>query len=410
MASSRFMLSWSSRAIAAIVAGHLVAGCGANAASPDPRVDVTVLAITTPLDASTTVLRRLDADTLAPRPGGFDLGEYHGAWAFAPDRRSLAVGTFARTGLRLIDPVTLRLQRDVPLPVAAIGVGWIDSAHVAVLLQRGGVVLVDAERGRIERRWPLGYGMNCQGRYQAATPHGVVFLVASREGGRLRVLRVDSAGRLDVVALARVRSPSTRRACSGPALAIDPAGRRAFVAGTAGPAAIVDLDSLRVSYRPERRLRGPCRPAVGGCAARRSAVWSAPGTLAVAGIESKVRRGARPRERGLGLTLIATTTWSSRLADSSAGEVAAMRDGSWLAIGARRPGIRALTPTGDTRWSALRSTRINTAQATSRRVYVLDNAGKRTSVLDAASGRTLSTSAGFARLDVLSERDEAGDP
>lgn len=410
IASPRLQLPRRSRTLAAILAAVLVTGCGTGAASSDPPADETVLAISTPLDGSTTLLRRLDARTLAPRPGGFDLGEYHDAWAFSPDRRTLAVGTFARTGLRLIDPVTLRLQRDVPMPIAAIGVGWIDPARVAVLLQRGGVVLVDAQKGRIQRRWPLEYGWACQGRYQAVTPHGVVFLVASRGGGRLRLLRIDPSGELDVVALARIRSPSSRRACSGSALAVDPTGGRAFVAGSAGPAAIVDLRSLRVTYRPERRLDGPCRRTVRLCAARRSAVWAAPGTLAVAGIEYVVRRGARPRERTLGLTLIDTTTWSSRVVDRSAAQVAAMRDGSWLAISGRRPGIRAVTPSGDTRWTALRGTQIRTAQATSRHVYALDDAGKTTYVLDAASGRTLATSAGRGRLEVLSGRDDAGDP
>lgn len=135
-----------------------------------------------------------------------------------------------------------------------------------------------------------------------------------------------------------------------------------------------------------------------------------PGTPAIAGIGYVVRRGARPRERALGLALINTTTWSSRVVDRSAGQVAALRDGSWLAFGGRRPGIRAVTPSGETRWTALRDTQVHTAQATSRHVYVLDHAGKTTYVLDAASGRTLSTSVGRGRLDVLSGRDEAGDP
>lgn len=384
-------------------------GCGAGASSSDPSADETVLAVSTPLDGSTTLLRRLDPRTLAPRTGRSDLGEYHDAWAFSPDHGTLAVGTFARTGLRLIDPLTLRLKRDVPMPIAAIGVGWIDPARVAVLLQRGGVVLVDTQRGRIQQRWRLEYGMTCQAR-QAVTPHGVVFLIASRGDDGLRLLRIDPSGRLDVVALAHIGSPSSRRACDGPALAVDPAGRRAFVAGAAGPAAIVDLGSLRVSYRPERGLAGRCRRTARLCTARRDAIWSKQGTLAVAGIEYVARRGARPREQALGLTLIDTTTWSSRAVDRSAGRVAAMRDGSWLAFGGTRPGIRAVTPTGNARWTALRGTRIRAAQATGRHVYALDYAGRVTYVLDASSGRSLSTSAGHGRLDILSERDEAGDP
>lgn len=375
-----------------------------------PVADELILAISTPLDGSSTVLRRLDADTLAPRPGGFDLGEYHDAWALSPDRRTLAVGTFARTGVRLIDPVTLRLVRDVPMPIAAVGVGWVDPERVAVLLQRGGVVLVDARRGRILRRWPLRYRLPCQGRLQAVTPHGVVFVVASRNGGRLRLLRIGPSGRLDVAPLGRIRSPSSGHACGVPALAVDPTARRAFVAGSHGPAAIVDLRSLRVSYRPERGLAGPCRRTVRSCTARRGAVWSTPHLLALAGIERGGRRGGRPRDRPLGVTLTDATAWSARVVDRSAGQVAAMRDGSLLAFGGRRLGVRVMTPGGGTRWTALRGTRIRTAQATSRHVYVLDDAGKATYVLDAGSGRLLSKSEARGRLDVLSGRDEAGDP
>jgi len=403
-------LSLASCALAAALAGVLVAGCGAKAASSGPPAGESILAITTPLDGSSTVLGRLDADTLEPHTGGFDLGEYHDAWAFSPDHRTLALGTFVRTGLRLIDPVSLRLERDIPMPIAAVGVGWVDPERVAVLLQSGGVVMVDARRGHILRRWPLRYQLPCQGRRQARTPHGVIFVVASRNGGRLRLLRIGPSGRLDVAALGRVRSPSSGRACGVAALAVDPAGDRAFVAGSHGPAAIVDLRSLRVSYLPERGLAGPCRQTVRMCTARRSAVWSAPGTLALAGIERVGRRGARPSERALGLTLVDATRWSSRFLDRSAGQVAVMRDGSLLAFGGRRLGIRAVTPGGVIRWTALRGIRIRAAQTTAHRVYILDAAGEATYVLDVGSGRSLSKSAGRGRLDVLSEREEAGDP
>lgn len=356
------------------------------------------------------MLRRLDADTLAPRPGGrFTLGEYHDAWAFSPDRRILAFGTYRRTGLRLVDPVTLRPVRDVPMPIAAIGLGWVDPERVAVLLQSGGVVLVDARRGQILRRWPFEYQLPCEGLRQTVTPHGVVFAIASQTGGGLRLLRIGPSGELDVADLGRARSPSTGRGCGVPALAVEPSGRRAFVAGSHGPAAIVDLRSLHVSYRSERRLTGPCRLTVRVCTARRGAIWSTPGVLALSGVERTARPGARPRERALGVAVVNTAGRRSRWVDRSAGRVAAMRNGTLLAYGGRRRGIRAVTPSGVTRWTALRGTLIRTAQATDRRVYVLDAAGKATYVLDARSGRSLSKSAGRSRLDVLNGRDEAGD-
>ena len=173
-------------------------------------------------------------------------------------------------------------------------------------------------------------------------------------------------------------------------VAVDPAGNRAFVGGSHGPAAIVDLRSLRVSYRAERGLAGPCGQRVRNCTARRSAERSAPGTLAVAGTE----RG----ERALGLAGFDTTGWSSRRVDRMAGHVAAMPDGSLLAFGV---GIRAVTPAGVVRWTALSRIPVRAAQATAQRVYVVDAAGEATYVSMAESGRVLSKSAGRGRFDVL---------
>ena len=150
------------------------AGPASTARNPGP-----VLAITTPPDASSTLLSRIDPETLAPQAPGFDLGEYHGSWAFSPDRRQLAVGTFLRTGLRFIDPDRLTSIRDVPLPVAAVAVGWISRDRVAVLLQRGGVLLIDANQGTVVRRWRMSYRFPCERRRQAATPNGVIFVVGT---------------------------------------------------------------------------------------------------------------------------------------------------------------------------------------------------------------------------------------
>ena len=82
-----------------------------------------VLGIVTPPDARSTQLGWYARDTLAPVGRGVDLGEFHDAWAFAPGGRTLAVGTLGRTGVRLVDVAPLRIARDVPLPVAAEGVG-----------------------------------------------------------------------------------------------------------------------------------------------------------------------------------------------------------------------------------------------------------------------------------------------
>ena len=199
------------------LAATLLAGCGVDAAPRAAPAGESILAITTPPDGSSTVLSRFDADTLAPREGRFDLGAYHDAWAFSPDHRTLALGTFARTGVRLIDPVSLRPERDVPMPIAAIGVGWVSAERVAVLLQSGGVILMNSAT------WP-----------NPAAP-------------------------------ARRAPPGIARSWAGPI----------------GPAAIVDPRSLRVVLIARSAASpGPCRQRVRQAAPRDAIAESAaPGTL-----------------------------------------------------------------------------------------------------------------------------------
>lgn len=397
-------------------------GCGDNARPETPppsavAADGKLLVITTPPDASSTVLRRLDADTLAPRSAGVDLGEYHDAWAFSPDRRQLAVGTFGRTGVRLIDPVALTITRDVPLPVAAQALGWVAPGRVAVLLQRGGVVLVDARRGRIVRRWPLSYRFPCERRRQAVTPHGVVFVVSAPGGGAMRLLRVDADGRLRIVDLPRVRAPSSRQTCGSAAFAVDPAGHRAVVTGSRGPIAEVDLKSLAVTNHPQRRLRralaspASCRATARTCTGRRTAVWATPDTVAITGSDWSDRPGERPRETPAGVALLDTRTWSARRLDRSAAEIAVTPDGTLVTFGGRRSGLRATTPGGVVRWTALRGERVHTVSVTATRVYaVVNHPGARTHVVDASTGTTIaSTSQPLGRLELLSGRRHSGD-
>ncbi len=378
-----------------------------------------LLAITTPPDASSTVLGWYDADTLAPKPGGVDLGEYHDAWAFSADGRTLAVGTFGRTGVRLIDVRELsglRITRDVPMPVATVGVAWLRPERIAVLLQRDGVAIVDAAAGRIERRWPLSYRFPCERRRQAVTPYGVVFVVATRVGA-IRLVIVDADGGLRFVSLPRVRAPSTVHTCGSAAFAVDPAGGRAVVVGSRGPIAEVDLASLAVRYNDDAKLRSAlgqvpgCRPVGATCTMRRTAEWSATRRLVMAGVNVVDRRGARPFETPTGVSVVDPTTWSARRVDRSAGAVTVTRDGTLLTFGGRRAGVRATARDRSVRWTALTAERVRSVSATGNRVYVLDETGATTHVLDAATGARISSpSPGLGRLDILTGRAHSGDP
>ena len=403
----------------------LTAGCG-GASSSQTTTQITtqradnvgpagVLAITTPVDGSGTMLRRLDADTLAPLSAGTDLGEYHGAWAFSRDRRVLAVGTFARTGVRLIDPASLAITRDIPLPVAAVALGWVSAQRIAVALQRGGVVVVDAGRGRIERRWPLRYRLPCGASRQAVTPHGVIFAVTSRSG-TVRLLRVDAHGRLRSVTLSRVRAPSGPRTCAAPALAADPGGVRAVVVAAHGPLAEIDLTSLAVAYHAGRELRRAIGQPVGcprrrRCTATVTAAWLDDNTVVTGLTGSSERRGTHPTSSPGGVAVIDTRRWSARAIDRQAGDLALGPRKRLLSFGAQRRGMRATALDGTTRWTALRQRRLRSVIAAAGRVYALDEAADRAHVLDAATGARISAPRlALGRLQILTGRTHSGDP
>ena len=412
-------------AIALALCVVLTAACGKGSSADSSQTQIPteaesdaraagVLAITTPADGSTTMLQWLDADTLAPVSAGTDLGEYHGAWAFSRDRRVLAVGTFARTGVRLIDPASLAITSDIPLPVAAVALGWVSRDRIAVLLQRGGVVVVDAGDGRIERRWPLSYSVPCGAARQAVTPHGVVFVITG-PSGIVRLLRIDADGQLRVITLSGVRAPSRPRTCGAPALAADPAGRRAVVLASDGPLAEIDLASLSVAYHPQRELRRAIRqptscPRAPICVAKVAAAWLDDNTVVTGLTLWSEARDARPVVSGGGVAVIDSRTWSARVVDRRAGDFALAQDKGLLTFGAQRRGVRAITADGTTRWVALRQRRLRSATATARRVYALDEAADRAHVLDAATGTELGAPRlALGRLQILTGRSHAGD-
>jgi len=392
----------------------VLGACGRDVAAvqSEPVSDHDILAITTPPDGSTTRLDRFDPDTLVARAGGLDLGEYHDAWAFSPDRRTLAVGTFARTGVRLIDVKTLRVVRDIPMPIAVEGVAWLTSNRLAVLLQRGGVLVVSARTGRIERRRSLShYGPSCQVERQASTRHGAFFVVTTARSGAVRLIRVRDGAPVRVLNLRGLRAPSGRHTCGTAAFAVAPDQRRALLIAS-GTIADVDLDTLAVRYRDAASLRGvlgqrgDCRR----CVARWRAVWPTSDTAAVAHTEVRESAGGRVGERARGSALIDSASWRARPLDPNAAEVMATSEGMLLTFGRSRPGLRATALDASPRWEILSGTRVRGVAIAGARSYVLADAPGIVRVLDLRTGALVaSRSVALGRLDVLTGRSESGD-
>jgi len=396
---------------AAIIACVAISGCKGKTAQVGPERPGEILAITTPLNAATTLLGWRDRDTLAPREGVVDLGEYHDAWAFSPDGDTLAVGTFRRTGVRLVDPKVPRILRDVPTPIAVVAVGWIGPDRVAALLQTGGVVIIDRRAGRVERQWHLSYRRPCGQRRQTTTPHGVVFLVAGRTGAA-QLIRVDPAGTIRIVELPRVRAPSGAHTCGSVAFAVDPKRQRAILMAGRGPIAEVALNSLTVTYRTRPSALSPshaCRRAPGVCISQRTAVWLSGNTVAVSGADWINRRRGRAIRLPAGTAVLDTSTWSVRWIDRTASGVTITRRGTILTYGGVRAGLRATTLDGRRAWSAVRGREVREVAVAGNRTYILDNPPRTTRVLDTNNGGLISSqSKPFGRLDVLTGRAESG--
>jgi hypothetical protein len=164
-------------------------------------------------------------------------------------------------------------------------------------------------------------------------PGGLVLLLApSQRIGPVRLAVIAGRGTVRTVTLGRVSAGFKPPKVEGPdavghqrgaGLAVDPAGRRAFVVAPGAPVAEVGLDDLEVAYHdldrpasPLARLRRWLLPAAEAKAVTgpwRQARWVGHGLLAVAAGEQRVARDANDeliqRERIAGVELVDTARW-----------------------------------------------------------------------------------------------------
>jgi len=254
----------------------------------------------------------------------------------------------------------MRVTTDVRVTGGAVGlVAWLTPERALMIQdvcceERQELVAVDVADGRAVARRPLG------GTIQrvARTPRELVLLVSpARDVGPARLVVVDAWGAIRSVALERipagvrmVSAEEHRVQLSIPGLTVDPAARRAFVAG-ADVLAEVDLASLGVSY-PELRTSAsvlsrlfqwlePTAYAKGANGPIRTALWLGSNLLAVTGSDEELVRG-RSSIRAAGLSLVDTRAWTVRTIDPGAAEVRVAGDtllttGSSWESGAREP-------------------------------------------------------------------------
>ena len=319
-------------------------------------------------------LARIDPDTLRPKGRRVGVGSVGCAsssggqacwtlppWSFAPRGRLLAVAwndqALARS-LRVVDARRMRVRANVPLAGGAVGLlAWLDSGRVLMVQEicceeRQRLVAVDLARRKSVAERPLGGSVLRAGR----TARELVLLVApAKEIGPARLAVADGSGVVRFVRLERM--PAGVKPLPGqdfeveqsvPGLAVDPSGRRAFVAGP-GLVAEVDLVTLAVSYHTPKPATSalsrlldwldPAAYAKGVTGSTRTARWLGGGLLAVTGADEDLVEDARGREqdriRPAGLGLIDTRSWSVRRFEPGATEVRVAGD-RLLATGSSR--------------------------------------------------------------------------
>lgn len=351
-------------AIAALAAAATAAALTAAAASRAPSVAVPHVAaapakgeralLAVVPGSRGPVLGRADKRALwiARRSPRLRLFNPVATWAYSPDGTQLAVGTESQAGAT---------------PVASVQ--WVDPAAVTRIattkLGDGSVAAMAWSADRVNlvlRTWC------CPGSFEivgvSSRTHKVIsrrrfernVIDVRRAGGRLAVLTspelgVGTASLLVVDADGALRSAALDQIAAGfdvpdesgtpasfrqsiPGLAVDPDGGRAFVVPGSGPVAEVSLATLSVVYHTLAEpvsLLGrvhswlePAAAAKGLNGPVREARWLGAGVLAVTGADEaalQVNNQLRVTRTPVGLRLVDTNTWGSRLIDRGADDV-----------------------------------------------------------------------------------------
>jgi hypothetical protein len=266
-------------------------------------------------------------------------------------------GAVARS-VRLVDVESMRVAADIRVTGGAIGLlAWSAGERVLALQEtccdeRQRLLAVDVASHKVVGRRQLGGTVVRVGR----TARELVLLVApAQKVGAARLAVVGGRGGVRFLRLERILAGERlldrsehRFERQLPGLAVDPQGRRAFVAGP-DVVADVDLVELRATYHEPvqsasalARLRDwldPAAHAKGASGPTRSARWLGGGHVAVAGADEEWftnnRGEGQTRIRAAGLSIIDTHDWRMRLVDPGASDLRVAGDlllatgGSW---------------------------------------------------------------------------------
>ena len=379
------------RALCAVAIVFGATGVGGAAAPP------TVLLALTGIGAEARLLA-LEPRTLEPR-GSLQVPDwaFGREWAHSPDGERLAlVPKPSETNERMFVigiRGSLRILAQLPFPGEDVcRLAWPTKTRLLVVLTRGTacygaiessrVLVVDALRARVVAERPLSGPATVVA--TARTRGGLALLLAPtgrRSGARLVLIAAAGTRSIPLPTLSAVPRPLDKSiAGSAVGLTVDGERRYAYLAEPQGRIMEVDLASGKVRAR-DMAFRKPASTAKGIRGPAVQALALPGGSLAVTGVTRTSHGDLVP----LGLWLVDTRTWRSRLRDPGARGIS-YSAGALLVVGAI--GLRAYDLDGSLRFRVLDGRSIGAARAQAGYAYVaVGPAPGATSVVDLSDGR-----------------------
>jgi hypothetical protein len=360
-------------ALAAVVAVHAAAA---------PTVGVPLLAY------RSGELMELEPLSLQPiRSAHVPVPQVTVSWSFDPTRQVVVLGGLER--LALFDLDAWRTRLSVRLPGYIVATSWSRDRLVALVDEAPGFlesVTLDPRTGRVLQRHRVAREVEAAAAYRG----GIVAITAPAGAiGPARVVVFAAGAAPRTVGLGGIIAGESGNRFVVPALSILESAGRAFVVGTNGTLATVDLGRGTVAFRRTRQLSAAEK---GIRASVRHAVWLGEGRLAVSGWTNQ--------NRAVGLTLLNVRSGRLRVLDTSADSMSA---GDGVLVGYRFSfpparglpggGVSVYSASGRRRFHVLGNSTIAAAEVVGARVYV-DQDELHVLVIDSRTGRTLATAPG----------------
>jgi hypothetical protein len=322
--------------------------------------------------AQMNILVPYDPVRLVPSGPAIRMGQFGHAWSISPDRSRLVAAASLRpnggpAAVRFVDLTRGRVEGTLSLPGEfgrVTATAWVRGR---VLIAISGststrVYSVDPDRRVMISQVDVP-GIVVVG--ERARSHLVLLLAQPNRIGPSTIAVVDQSPRVRTVLLKRIAVGTTatglgadrRTTMRRPALALGPAGLRAFVFGAGEPAASIDLRTLAVTYAPLRRTAAVSKQAKGSV---RTAATLPDGRVAVWGFDY----GAAP----VGLSLVDPKDWSRRVLDAAGGWYR-VAGGLVFSRGKGGVGLRILHPSGSVT-ELFRSGSVARVSVVGRRAFV----------------------------------------